>query len=267
MSEPERRVVVVTGGASGIGAACSAVLARQGWFVVVADIAEDPGRAVAHQVGGEFLAIDVGDEQAVEVAATRAEELHGPVRALVNSAGVIQKPLRPEDLSMETWDRVVHIDQRGTYVACLAFGRRMAARGDGGAIVNIASVAGSRSMPLHSYTPAKAAVISMTACLAAAWGRDGIRVNSVSPGYTATPALQAEIDAGRRDVSLLAGNATLPPRPPSPASTCRWIAAGSRDRHGTPMAGCPRRARGGPDARQGGSTAHQCGYRSTDCAA
>jgi NAD(P)-dependent dehydrogenase (short-subunit alcohol dehydrogenase family) len=209
MSEPERRVVVVTGGASGIGAACSAVLARQGWFVVVADIAEDSGRAVAHQVGGEFLAIDVGDEQAVEVAATRAEELHGPVRALVNSAGVIQKPLRPEDLSMETWDRVVHIDQRGTYVACLAFGRRMAARGDGGAIVNIASVAGSRSMPLHSYTPAKAAVISMTACLAAAWGRDGIRVNSVSPGYTATPALQAEIDAGRRDVSLLAGNATL----------------------------------------------------------
>lgn len=209
MSEPERRVVVVTGGASGIGAACSAVLARQGWFVVVADIAEDPGRAVAAQVRGEFLAIDVGDEQAVEVAATRAEELHGPVRALVNSAGVIQKPLRPEDLSMETWDRVVHIDQRGTYVACLAFGRRMAARGDGGAIVNIASVAGSRSMPLHSYTPAKAAVISMTACLAAAWGRDGIRVNSVSPGYTATPALQAEIDAGRRDVSLLAGNATL----------------------------------------------------------
>jgi NAD(P)-dependent dehydrogenase (short-subunit alcohol dehydrogenase family) len=209
MSEPERRVVVVTGGASGIGAACSAVLARQGWSVVVADIAEDPGRAVAHQVGGEFLAIDVGDEQAVEVAATRAEELHGPVRALVNSAGVIQKPLRPEDLSMETWDRVVHIDQRGTYVACLAFGRRMAARGDGGAIVNIASVAGSRSMPLHSYTPAKAAVISMTACLAAAWGRDGIRVNSVSPGYTATPALQAEIDAGRRDVSLLAGNTTL----------------------------------------------------------
>lgn len=209
MSEPERGVVVVTGGASGIGAACSAVLARQGWFVVVADIAEDPGRAIAAQVGGEFLAIDVGDEQAVEVAATRAEELHGPVRALVNSAGVIQKPLRPEDLSMETWDRVVHIDQRGTYVACLAFGRRMAARGDGGAIVNIASVAGSRSMPLHSYTPAKAAVISMTACLAAAWGRDGIRVNSVSPGYTATPALQAEIDAGRRDVSLLAGNATL----------------------------------------------------------
>jgi NAD(P)-dependent dehydrogenase (short-subunit alcohol dehydrogenase family) len=110
---------------------------------------------------------------------------------------------------MALWDNVVQIDQRGTYVSCLAFGRRMAARGKGGVIVNIASVAGSRSMPLHSYSPAKAAVISMTACLAAAWGNNGVRVVSVSPGYTATPGLQTEIDAGRRDVSRLAGNATL----------------------------------------------------------
>jgi NAD(P)-dependent dehydrogenase (short-subunit alcohol dehydrogenase family) len=121
---------------------------------------------------------------------------------------VIQPPVRPEELSLDLWDRIVHIDQRGTYVTCVAFGRRMAARAEG-AIVNIASVAGLRSMPLHSYAPAKAAVISMTACLCAAWGREGIRVNSVSPGYTATPALQAEIDAGRRDVSRLAGNAAL----------------------------------------------------------
>lgn len=209
MSEAPKPVVVVTGGASGIGAACCHVLARQGWLVVVSDISAEAGRRVADEVGGRFVAMDVGDEAAVEKAAETIEKEIGPVRGVVTSAGVIQKPLRPEELPMEIWDRVVHIDQRGTYVTCLAFGRRMAARGDGGAIVNIASVTASRSVPLHSYAPAKAAVVSMTACLAAAWGRDGIRVNAVSPGYTATPALNAEIEAGRRDPSRLAGNAAL----------------------------------------------------------
>ena len=103
---------------------------------------------------------------------------------------------------MAVWDDVVRIDQRGTYVACLAFGRRMVARRRG-AIVNIASIAGMRSMPLHAYSPAKAAVISITGNLAAEWGRAGVRVNCVSPGYTRTPALQAAIDRGERDVSSL----------------------------------------------------------------
>lgn len=209
MSEERGPIAVVTGGASGIGEACAQRLAAGGWQVVVADIAEEAGRRVAERIGGAFVHMDVGNAEEVETAAERVEAEFGPVRGLVNSAGVIQKPLPPEDLPLDLWDRIVHIDQRGTYVACVAFGRRMAARGDGGAIVNIASVAGSRSMPLHSYAPAKAAVISMTACLSAAWGRDGIRVNAVSPGYTATPALQAEIDAGRRDVTRLTGNAGL----------------------------------------------------------
>lgn len=209
MTGTGKPVVVVTGGASGIGAACCRLLSARGWAVVVADISDDAGRAIAEETGGVFEHLDVGDAADVDTVAAEIEKRHGPVGGLVNSAGVIQPPVAPEDLDMALWDRVVHIDQRGTYVASLAFGRRMAARGDGGAIVNIASIAGSRSMPLHSYGPAKAAVIAMTATLAAAWGRDGIRVNSVSPGYTLTPALQVEIDAGRRDVSRLAGNAAL----------------------------------------------------------
>lgn len=209
MNDGGKPVVVVTGGASGIGAACCAVLARHGWRVIVADIAAEAGRALAARIDGRFVAIDVGDADAVDAAAGRIEDEFGPVAGLVNSAGVLQPPVSPEELPLDIWDRVVHIDQRGTYVAALAFGRRMAARGDGGAIVNIASVAGSRSMPLHSYAPAKAAVISMTACLAAAWGRAGVRVNAVSPGYTLTPALKVEIEAGRRDTSRLTDNAAL----------------------------------------------------------
>jgi len=223
MSSTGKPVVVVTGGASGIGAACCRLLSQRGWQVVVADISEAAGKTVAAEIGGSFAHLDVGDEKAAEDAAAGIESRHGPVGGLVNSAGVIQPPVAPEDLDMALWDRIVHIDQRGTYVASLAFGRRMAARGDGGAIVNIASIAGSRSMPLHAYAPAKAAVIAMTATLAAAWGRDGIRVNSVSPGYTLTPALQVEIDAGRRDVSRLAGNAALN-RLVSPAEIAEAVA-------------------------------------------
>jgi NAD(P)-dependent dehydrogenase (short-subunit alcohol dehydrogenase family) len=72
-----------------------------------------------------------------------------------------------------------------------------------GAIVNIASVAGMRSMPMHAYAPAKAAVISLTQCLAAEWGPAGVRVNAVSPGFTRTPGLQAAIDRGERDPANL----------------------------------------------------------------
>jgi NAD(P)-dependent dehydrogenase (short-subunit alcohol dehydrogenase family) len=127
---------------------------------------------------------------------------------LVNSAGVIQAPLPPEQLSMASWDEVVRIDQRGAYVTSVASGRRMAQRGRG-SIVNIASIAGMRSMPLHAYAPAKAALIAMTECLAAEWGRSGVRVNAVSPGYTRTPALQAAIDKRERDVSALVENSAL----------------------------------------------------------
>ena len=109
---------------------------------------------------------------------------------------------------MSAWDDVVRVDQRGTYVACLAFARRMIAR-QRGSIVNIASIAGMRSMPLHAYAPAKAAVIAITECLAAEWGPSGVRANAVSPGYTLTPALKNAIDRGERDVSALTANAAL----------------------------------------------------------
>ncbi|MGM0585479.1 MAG: SDR family NAD(P)-dependent oxidoreductase [Pseudomonadota bacterium] len=199
------RVAVVTGGASGIGAACARRLAGAGAVVSVADIDLAGAERVAAELPGAghaAHALDVRDAEGVEALAARVESELGPCAALVTSAGVIQVPQPPESLSMEEWDRVTSVDQRGVWASCLAFGRRMAVRGSG-AIVNIASVAGMRSMPLHAYAPAKAAVISMTECLAAEWGRSGVRVNAVSPGYTLTPALSDAIDKGERDVSLI----------------------------------------------------------------
>jgi NAD(P)-dependent dehydrogenase (short-subunit alcohol dehydrogenase family) len=201
-------VAVVTGGASGIGAACCRLFAERGAGVAVVDRDGQRAQAIAREVGGRSWAADVADEASLTSAARLIEAEYGPVEALVNSAGIIQVPQRPTELSMATWDDVVRVDQRGTYLACVVFARTMLQRRRG-SIINIASVTGMRSVPLHAYAPAKAAVISMTACLAAEWGPSGIRVNAVSPGYTRTPALQAAIDKRERDVSLLEQNAAL----------------------------------------------------------
>jgi NAD(P)-dependent dehydrogenase (short-subunit alcohol dehydrogenase family) len=176
--------------------------------VAVIDINMDAAEAVAREIGGRAFVADVGDEASVGACAAQIEAEFGAVEVLVNSAGILQVPLRPHDLPMKLWDDVIRIDQRGTYVACLAFGRGMIERRRG-SIINIASVTSLRSVPLHAYAPAKAAVASITECLAAEWGPSGVRVNAVSPGYTLTPALQAQADRGERDISKLAANAAL----------------------------------------------------------
>lgn len=193
------RVAVVTGGASGIGRSCAEVLAAQGATVAVADRDLANAQAVAQALGGRAYAIDVGVPQDLEALAARVEAELGPVTLLVNAAGIIQGPsVRPEELAFDTYDRVYGVNLRGTHAACVAFGRRMAARRRG-AILNLASIAGMRSTPLHAYGPMKAAVIGLTENLAAEWGRCGVRVNCLSPGPVLTPALQDAIDKGLRD--------------------------------------------------------------------
>jgi NAD(P)-dependent dehydrogenase (short-subunit alcohol dehydrogenase family) len=202
------RVAVVTGGASGIGAACARLLAARGARLAIAD--RDLARAeiVARETGGRAFALDVTTLAANEACAAAIEAELGAVEILVTSAGILQRPQPAEMLAEADVLEVLRVDQIGTWNSAVAFGARMARRGRG-AIVTIASIAGMRSMPLHPYAQAKAAVIEMTRCLAAEWGRSGVRVNAVSPGYTRTPALQAAIDAGERDVSLLEQTSAL----------------------------------------------------------
>ena len=199
----EGRIAVVTGGASGIGRSCAEVLAERGARVVVADIDATRAEAVAESVGGTAFLIDVGLSAGLEALAERIEREVGPADMLVNAAGIIQgEAVRPEELPIETYDRVFDVNLRGTYASCVAFGRRMAIRRSG-AILNIASISGMRSTPLHAYGPMKAAVIQLTANLAAEWGRSGVRVNCLSPGPVLTPAMQDAIDKGLRDLARM----------------------------------------------------------------
>ena len=198
-------VCVITGGASGIGGACARELSARGLPVVIADI-NPRGKEVAKSIGGYFYTLDVTDDENVNTCAATIERDLGPVKHLINCAGVLQQPQPPETLSMDIWDKVVNVDQRGTYLSSVAFAKYMIER-ETGSITNIASITANRSVPLHSYAPAKAAVVAITECLAAEWGPHGVRVNAVSPGHTLTPALESAIKTGKRDPDLLSRNA------------------------------------------------------------
>lgn len=202
------RTALVTGGASGIGRACAEALAAAGASVVVADRDAEGAEAVAGAVGGTFRGLDVGDEQAVAALVDDVERTVAPIDVLVTCAGILQRTLPPDRLSWKEWDLVQRVHLRGTYACCAAVGPRMAERRRG-AIVLLASVAGMRSGPLHSYGPAKAGIISLAECLAGEWGRRGVRVNAVAPGFTETPALGRGFATGTLDPGTLADSSAL----------------------------------------------------------
>ena len=202
------RVVVVTGGASGIGAACAEVAAARGAKVAVLDVNMDQARAVAERIGGKAFHLDVTQEESVIGAVAAVEREMGPIAGGITSAGIVQTPKPPAELEMEVFDRIYAVNFRGTFLSLRELARHMLPR-RAGSLVALSSVTARRSTPLHAYGPGKAAVTNLVGDLAGEWGRAGIRVNAIEPGYTRTPALQAQIDLGHRDVALLQANSTL----------------------------------------------------------
>ncbi len=186
MPDPSRltdlsgRVAVVTGGASGIGAACAELLAAAGATVVVLD-REVPADADA-------IRLDVTDEAAIDAAMAEVAERHGRIDVLVASAGIaIRRPAT--ELSLADWQKVVDVNLTGVFLCARAAARHMIGSG-GGSIVTIASVlgvVGGGVYPNISYQAAKGGVINLTRALALEWAEHGIRVNSVAPTYVNTP--------------------------------------------------------------------------------
>lgn len=195
--EGRGRLAVVLGGAHGIGAATGSLLGERGWRVVVADVDLPAAQALAQDIGGDAIQLDMLDAAAIGKVAGAIEDRHGAIYAMVNSAAVFQPQQPPEELPLEVWDRIVDLAYRGTYVSNVEFAQRMAAHGEG-TIVNISSMVGQRPNHGHAYYSAKAAVNMLTEGMAGEWGRSGVRVNAVSPGFVAVARMVQNIKEGRR---------------------------------------------------------------------
>ena len=186
----EGRIALVTGGASGIGAATARRLAAEGARVAVADIDEPGAREVAGEIDGLAVLMDVADADSVRAGVAAAEEALGPLDVLVNNAGTDRFAFfvhTDEGL----WDHVLGVNLRGTIAVTHAVLEGMQRRG-AGAIVNVASEAGRvGSQGSAVYSAAKAGVIGFTRAVARESSRLGVRVNAVAPGPIETPLLTA----------------------------------------------------------------------------
>lgn len=204
------KLAVVTGAASGIGAAIAEGFAAKGARVALLDMNLDAaGARAASLPDARAFACNVTDAGSIAkaVAAVRAEM--GEIDILVNSAGIVD--LAPaEEISDTAWTRTIEVNLTGSFLMAREVGRAMIAAGQGGRIVNLASQAGSVAIDGHvAYCASKFGIIGVTKTLALEWGRHGITVNSISPTVVLTDlgrkawdgpkgeAMKAQIPAGR----------------------------------------------------------------------
>ncbi|PKW25926.1 3-oxoacyl-ACP reductase [Phycicoccus duodecadis] len=186
------KVAVVTGGCSGIGLATVRRFAEEGATVVVADLADEAGEALAAEIGGTYVHCDVSSKDDVDALFATALERHGRVDIAFNNAGISP----PEDDSildtdLDAWRRVQEINLTSVYLCCKAVIPIMLEQG-GGSIINTASfvaVMGAATSQI-SYSASKGGVLSMTRELGVQFARQGIRVNALCPGPVNTPLLK-----------------------------------------------------------------------------
>ncbi len=229
------KIALVTGAASGIGAAVAAAFARAGAFVYVADRDEPGGRAVADRLGSvgggaAFLRVDVADEAACGEAARIVLAAKGRLDLLVNNAGIghVGTILTTEGADL---DRLYAVNVRGVFNMTKAFLPGMVAR-KAGVVVNIASVAGLVAVRDRlAYVTTKFAVVGLTKAMALDHARDGVRVNCICPGRVETPFVLARLKeypdpaAARREMTASQPIGRMG-RPEEVAAAALYLASG-----------------------------------------
>jgi NAD(P)-dependent dehydrogenase (short-subunit alcohol dehydrogenase family) len=214
MGRIDGKVAVVTGAASGIGRATAVLLAREGARVAVTDIQPEAGREAAEEIGksggqARYWQLDTTDEQAVRRVFAEVAGEFGHLDVLVNNAGIsgVNKPTH--ELTLEEWNRVISINLNGVFL-CTKHAIPYMRRAGGGSIVNLSSIYGLVGAPdSPAYHAAKGGVRLMSKTDAMLYAADGIRVNSVHPGFIWTPMVenflreQGDLEEGRRQIAEL----------------------------------------------------------------
>ena len=226
----EGKVAVVTGAASGIGAAVALELARNGALVAVLDVNAADAKATAGQaaaLGPDAFAVrvDTADVESVAAAAGEVTERWGGVDVLVNNAGITGSGSLSE-VSPADWQRVLDVNLTGYLFCAQQFGAVMRQRG-GGSVIHVSSVAGINPQAWSgAYSPSKAAVAMLSRVLALEWGPDGVRSNAVAPGLTRTPMVE---EIYQVPGMLEARSRAVPLRriasPQDLADACAWLAS------------------------------------------
>jgi NAD(P)-dependent dehydrogenase (short-subunit alcohol dehydrogenase family) len=203
-----RRVVVVTGGGSGIGRASAARLATEDFVVAVVDIDADAAASAAGEAG-IGIGADVADQADVERAIRQVIDAFDHIDVLVNNAGITGSAAAAvcHETPVEEWDRVFAVNARGAFLCARATLPEMLRRGSGH-VITVASAAGLVAFPGRcAYTASKGAALQLTKSLAVDYARVGIRANAVCPGFVQTPMTQWRLDVPELRASV---EATIP---------------------------------------------------------
>lgn len=220
-----RKVVIVTGGAQGIGKGVSARLLADGYGVVIADSDAEAGRETLGELGGAswFVAADVADEASVAACVAAAVANGGRLDAVVNNAGVARAPRVPvEQLTLESWNRQLGVNLTGAFLMAKHAAPHL--RATRGAIVNVASTRALQSEAnTEAYSASKGGLVALTHALAVSLGPE-VRVNCVSPGWIDVSSWQKR--ANRKQVALSAADHAQHPagRVGTPADIAAMVA-------------------------------------------
>lgn len=200
------KVVIITGGARGMGASHARAFVDEGARVVMTDLLEEEGNALAVALGSNtlFLKHDVASEKDWSQVVATAEKRFGPVSVLINNAGIGGLPAFVEDVPVAEWQRILDVNLTGAFLGMRAVipGMKRAASGS---IVNVSSIAGLQGAPYGAaYVASKFGMRGLTRAAALELGDFGIRVNSIHPGYVRTPILGDldETAPSQRDLAI-----------------------------------------------------------------
>jgi 3-oxoacyl-[acyl-carrier protein] reductase len=193
------KVVLVTGGAAGIGKATAERFAEEGAKVIICDLAEEVGKKVAEAIGGEFYKVNVTDRQAVQAWVDDVVAKHGRVDVIVNNAGIVRDGQLVKfkegqlvgQMSEADFDLVISINLKGVFNCGQAVAPQMIKQGSG-VILNATSIVGlDGNFGQTNYVATKSGVVGMTKVWARELGKYGVRVNAVAPGFIATEILKS----------------------------------------------------------------------------